>query len=111
MKPAGQSSASEQGVPYGWRYVKQTRADGGESLEQVALTLEDVLHPREGDVIPVNITHDADCTYLATVFRSRPLSPPFAFVSHDLLIDWGVEGIRNHSPDVAVFVGLSREPD
>jgi flagellar biosynthesis GTPase FlhF len=25
-------------------------------------------------------------------------------------VEWGVEGIRHHSPDVAVFVGLSRDP-
>src|SRR5262249_6132878 len=31
-------------------------------------------------------------------------------VTHDLLVNWGVPGIGNHSPDVAVFVGLSRHP-
>jgi Uma2 family endonuclease len=110
MKPTGTSSAPEQQFPYGWRDVRRTLPDGREDLVQVALTLEDVLHPQEGDVIPENTDHDADCIYLATVFRDRPLSPPFAFVSRDLLVDWSVEGIRNHSPDVAVFVGLSRDP-
>jgi colicin import membrane protein len=32
-------------------------------------------------------------------------------VTSDLLIHWGIEGMRDHSPDVAVFVGLNREPD
>jgi len=112
MKPTGPSVSPEQEFPYGWRFVKRVKPDGGEEWDQVALTLEDVLHPQEGDVIPGNITHDADCTYLATVLRSRSgRLAPVALVTHDLLIHWGVEGIRNHSPDVAVFVGLNRDPD
>ncbi len=110
MQPTAAHSSPEREFPYGWRYVRRKQADGSEALEQVPLTLEDVLHPQEGDVIPENTDHDADCFYLASVFRSRPLGPPFALVTHDLLVDWGVEGIRNHSPDLAVFVGLNHDP-
>jgi Uma2 family endonuclease len=110
MQPTTAHSSSEQEFPYGWRYVKHRGPDGSETLEQVPLTLEDVLHPQEGDVVPENTFHESDCFYLASVFRSRPLSPPFALVTHDLLVNWGVGGIRNHSPDLAVFVGLSRDP-
>jgi colicin import membrane protein len=110
MRPTSLSSSPEQEFPYGWRFVKVAQPDGTETLEQVALTLEDVLHPQEGDVIPENSYHESDCRYLADVFASRPLSPPFALVTHDLLVNWGVEGMRNHSPDVAVFVGLNRDP-
>jgi hypothetical protein len=111
MKPNPPGSAFEQEFPYGWRFVKRVGPDGVEELEQVPLTLEDVLHPQEGDVISGNIRHDTDCTYLATVFRSRPFGPPVVLVTHDVLVNWGVEGIGNHAPDVAVFVGLSRDPD
>jgi Uma2 family endonuclease len=110
MKPTETAPSFEQEFPYGWRYVKRALPDGGETLEQVALSLEDVLHPKEGDVIPENTFHESDCRYLADVFATRLLSPPCSLVTRDLLIDWGVAGIRNHSPDVAVFVGLSREP-
>jgi Uma2 family endonuclease len=103
MKPTSPPLSHEQEFPYGWRYVRR-----GDEFEQVPLTLEDVLHPQEGDVIPVNYPHDRDCRYLAGEFESRPLSPPLGLVTHDLLVNWGVPGIRNHSPDVAVFVGLSR---
>ena len=34
-----------------------------------------------------------------------------ALVTSDLVVRWGVEDMRDHSPDVAVFVGLSRAPD
>jgi hypothetical protein len=105
MKPTPTPLAQQEEFPYGWRYVKR-----GDTLEQVPLTLEDVLHPQEDDVIPVNRQHDDDCVYLKDVFTSRPLSPPVGLVTHDMLIDWGVAGIRNHSPDIAVFVGLGRDP-
>jgi len=97
--------------PYGWRFVKRTLPDGSTDLEQVPLTLEDVLHPQEEDVIPQRSLHEIECGYLTTFLRSRDLGPPIVRVTADLLIDWGVPGLRNHSPDVAVFVGLREEPD
>src|SRR5438876_5263179 len=109
MKPTPPASSPEQEFPYGWRYVKRTRPDGTEELEQVALTLEDVLHPQEGDVIPENKPHEADRRYLTDVFESRLAERPGALVTSDLLIHWGVEDMRDHSPDVAVFVGLNRD--
>ncbi len=96
---------------HGWRFVKRARPDGTTDLEQVPLTLEDVLHPQEGDVIPETSLHEMECGYLADVFRSRPVRDPFGRVTADLLVDWGVDGVRNHSPDVGVFAGLDEEPD
>src|SRR5262245_23965689 len=110
VRPTALSSSPEQELPDGWRYVKRATADGREELEQVALTLEDVLHPQEGDVIPESKPHEADRRYLTNVFESRPLSPPHSLVTSDLIVHWGVEGMRDHSPDVAVFVGLDRDP-
>jgi hypothetical protein len=111
MQPTSAQPSPEQEFPYGWRYVKQILPDGSETLDQVALTLEDVLHPQQDDVIPQTPLHADDCAYLTNVFRTRPLSPPEGLVTHDLLIDWGVPGIRSHSPDLAVFVGLIRPHD
>jgi colicin import membrane protein len=109
MQPTSPASSSQPEFPFGWRFVKRPGAEGGETLEQVALTLEDVLHPQEGDVIPETPLHESDCRYLADVFATRPFGPAVTLVARDLLVDWGVSGVRNHSPDVAVFVGLERE--
>jgi Uma2 family endonuclease len=113
MKPTSPSSSPEQEYPYGWRYVKRARPDGSVDFDQVPLTLEDVLHPQEGDVIPESKPHEADRRYLACVIEARlgQLSPRFALLTSDLIVLWSVEGLRGHSPDVGVFVGLSREPD
>src|SRR5207253_10551620 len=73
--------------------------------------LEDVLHPQEGDVIPESRFHRVDRSYLADVFETRPLEPAVAWVTADLLIDWGVPGLRPVAPDVAVFVGLREKPE
>ncbi len=105
MRPTS-TMAVEDEFRYGWRFVKR-----GEDLVQVPLTLEDCLHPQEDDHISVNMEHHDDAGYLHAVFSARPLAPSHAVVSSDLLIDWGVPKIRNHSPDVAVFVGLNAVPE
>lgn len=97
--------------PYGWRYVKRILPDGREDWDQVPLTLEDVLHPQEGDVIPERPIQEVERGYLARVFRTH--FPPSAgvLVLSDCLVNWGVEGIRNHSPDVSVFGDVVEMPD
>ena len=52
---------------YGWRYVPTKLPDGTVELEQVPLTLEDLLHPEPEDVKPVRTRHEMDCAYLAGV--------------------------------------------
>jgi Uma2 family endonuclease len=113
-QPTSSSAAPPPGSPedpfrYGWRYVKRVLPDGRVELDQVPLTLEDTLHPEEEDEIPVRSLHQIHCRFLADVLEDRPLPEPVWQVTADLRIDWGVEGIRPHSPDIAVFVGL-REP-
>jgi Uma2 family endonuclease len=110
MQP-NSSLTVDESFPFGWRYVQRTMPDGSIDFDQIPLTLEDALHPQEGDVIPETTVHNRDRAYLTEVFESRPLSPPITYVTTDLLINWGVEGMRNTSPDVAVFVGLNQEPN
>jgi colicin import membrane protein len=102
---------ADQDFPYGWRLAKKVGADGRVDFDYIPLTLEDVLHPEEEDVIPLRPRHEIDCVQLVVVFRSRDIGPPKGWVTGDLRIDWGVEGIRPHSPDIAVFVGLREEPN
>jgi hypothetical protein len=92
--------------PYGWRPVIQTGPDGRPIYTEIPLTLEDVLHPQEGDVIPENTLHDAERTYLASVARARVAGRADALVLSDCLIDWGVLGVRPMSPDLAPIFGV-----
>src|SRR5437588_6944872 len=102
---------SDDPFRFGWRFVRRPTTDGGTDLEQIPLTLEDVLHPQEDDVIPERPVHELERGYFADVARSRPLKPAVYHVTSDCLVDWGKRGLRPHSPDVAVFVGLRQEPD
>jgi Uma2 family endonuclease len=96
---------------YGWRYVKRRDEHGGESWEQIPLTLLDVLHPQEDDFIVQSDAHGRRCRYLADVLVAQLAADPTAVVLHDVRVDWGVPGIRPHGPDIAVFVGVHERKD
>jgi Uma2 family endonuclease len=108
MNRNGKSRRVEQPDPFrfGWRYVQQIGPDGSKRSVQVPLSLDDVLHPREGDEIPENSQQERDRRYLATVLEWRLAGNPHALVLSDCLINWGVRGLGNHSPDISVFEGV-----
>jgi Uma2 family endonuclease len=96
---------------YGWRFIKKVLPDGTTDLVQVPLTLEDVLHPQEGDEIPDRPLQSQDAEYLGPIFRTRAQQRlPGALVLVGCLVNWGVPGIRNHSPDLSVFEGVTNPP-
>src|SRR5437588_8479403 len=96
--------------PYGWRLVYKTRPDGTVIQEEVPLTLEDVLHPQEGDIIPEWTWQERDAEYLRPIFRERTARLPDGFYLADCLVDWGVRGLRPHAPDLAVFRDVRNPP-
>jgi colicin import membrane protein len=96
--------------PYGWRFVKRLLADGREDLEQMPLTLEDVLHPQLDDVMPEREFQERDAEYLCPIFRERAARLPGGFFLGNRLVNWGVPGIRNHSPDLSVFRDVVNPP-
>jgi hypothetical protein len=96
---------------YGWRYVPVKQADGRVELEQVPLTLEDLLFPKEGDFEVHYESHDEDCRYLKSVFRSRVAGDPMAKVLSDCRVRFDVPGLEPLGPDVAVFSNLRSDWD
>jgi Uma2 family endonuclease len=95
---------------YGWRFLKKVLPDGTTDLVQVPLTLEDVLHPQEGDVIPETTFHERDGEYLRPIFRTRTARLNGGYFLADCLINWGVPGVGNHSPDITIFRGVTNPP-
>ena len=91
---------------YGWRYVRHDREDGTPVFEQVPLTLEDVLHPQEGDQVVHNNEHQRRVRYLCDVFEAQLAGDPTAVVLDDVLISWDHPDVRPHSPDLAVILGV-----
>src|SRR3712207_5836999 len=86
---------------YGWRYVQHDRPDGTFDIEQVPLTLEDVLHPQVGDQMPHSDAHQRRLHYLRSVFEARLAGDPSAVVLDDVLIAWDTPGLKAHAPDIA----------
>jgi colicin import membrane protein len=103
---ARHSTEDRDPFPYGWRYVSRRGPDGKEHAVRIALTPEDVLHPQENDEVPQNTLHARDVRYLGSVLECRLSDQPDALVLNDCLIDWGIEGLGNHSPDLSVFTGV-----
>jgi len=96
---------------YGWRYVRVEGPDGSVSLNQVPLTLEDVLFPEMGDFIVQTDAHTGDWTYLRVVFKARLAGDASAVVVTDCRVDWNIPGVRPLGPDVAVFFDVKRRRD
>jgi colicin import membrane protein len=98
------TASSEKADPFrfGWRYAEPTNGNGTDD-DRVPLTPEEVLHPQEGYQIPENTVQEGDRTYVTPVLRLRVSDRPGFRVLSDCLVDWGVTGLKNHSPDVSVF--------
>ena len=98
-------------VLYGWRFVEVRRADGSEDFEQVPLTEEDVLHPKDGDYIVHSTAHAYDLKYLSDVFEALLASRLRAAVLSDCGVDLNLPRIKHVSPDIAVFFGVAQQRD
>jgi len=96
---------------YGWRYVRRPTPDDPDHLEQVPLTIEDVLHPEVGDFIVHSDRHETDRMYLTAVLRARLEPHGQAIVLSDVRVAWDVPDLRPHGPDVMVIPGLRERRD
>jgi colicin import membrane protein len=107
--PAAESQQEVDPWRYGWRYVCQIGPDGAETIVQVPLTEEDVLHPREDDFIVQGEAHEDDCHYLKTILATHFADQPGVHVFRDMRMDWGVAGIEPHGPDLAVVANVPED--
>jgi colicin import membrane protein len=96
---------------YGWRFVRRKDANGTDTVEQVPLTVEDLLHPQEGDCVVESTLHERTRRYLMGHFEARLAGDRSQLVVSDCRISWGVRGVRPHCADVAVIVGLRKRRD
>jgi Uma2 family endonuclease len=104
--PTPPAPPAEDPFRYGWREVPVRRADGRVDFDRIPLTLEDLLHPKMGDVMPQSTPHDRDIHYLKDVITGRVAPDPSAVVYHDVIIDWDDPELRHHSPDISVLFGV-----
>ncbi len=97
---------AEDPFRYGWRLAPRPTPENPHHLEQVPLTLEDVLHPEVGDFIVHSDRHETDRMYLTAVLRARLEPAGIAIVLSDVRIAWDIADLRAHGPDVMVIPGM-----
>lgn len=105
---AGGAGASGAADPfrYGWRFVRREQPEGGMALDQVPLTLDDVVHPQEEDFIVHSEAHQRRCVYLYNALSAQLAADPGAVVLHDVRVAWDIPELRAHGPDIAVILGV-----
>jgi Uma2 family endonuclease len=109
--PAPDTPPDADPFRYGWRLVPRPTPDNPHNLEQVPLTLEDVLHPETGDFIVHSDRHETDRMYLTAVLRARLEPAGVAIVLSDVRIAWDLPDLRPHGPDVMVIPGVAERQD
>jgi Uma2 family endonuclease len=109
LVPDPPSAPADDPFRYGWRFVHRPTPDDPFHLEQVPLTLEDVLHPEVGDFIVHSIRHETDQRYLTDVLQAWLERTGEAILMRDIRIAWDVPGLRPHSPDVMVIPGITKQ--
>ncbi|MBI4772015.1 MAG: Uma2 family endonuclease [Chloroflexi bacterium] len=86
----------------GYRWKRARGPDGREVSVQVPLDRKDFLSPQEGDVMPESTFHENVTTALRNMLRARYVADPGMAVFHDLIFRWGIPGLDEPSPDIAV---------
>jgi Uma2 family endonuclease len=93
---------------YGSRW-KRVRLPDGEVVEQeIPLTPEDLLDPQPGDEVTQSDPHAQVVTTLHDLLKRRFEPVPNVVVLFDMKIEWGIPGLPNPSPDLAIVRGVPK---
>jgi colicin import membrane protein len=99
--------------PYelGWREVVHTLPTGERKRERIPLTLQDILHPQEGDYRVHSDEHERLCIYAFNVLTLVTANDPHAVVLHDTRVAWGDPAVEPHGLDIAVIFNVRERRD
>lgn len=92
--------------PYGWRDLQKTLPNGELVWMRVPLTLADVLHPQEDDVLMPSDEHERYRNYLYNVLKFLVRNNPTAIILSDTNVAWDVPEVLPHRPDIAVIFNV-----
>lgn len=104
--PRDSELSSDDPYRYGWGVRRVRLPDGRVEVREVPLTPEDFLDPQVGDQLTQNSFHIDFVSDLRDMLYRRYESHPDVLVTSDLKMLWGIPGLRNPSPDVAVIPGV-----
>jgi Uma2 family endonuclease len=110
--PEFQAYEMNEPYPHGWRYVTKTLPNGEQRIDEIPLKPEDFLDPQLGDVMPQRTKHARCNIEIFNRLDNRYADDPTIGVFSDLKIQWGIPGLKEPSPDIAVIKNLKdKEPD
>jgi Uma2 family endonuclease len=90
----------------GWRLRSVRLPDGTTEVQEVPLTAEDLLDPQLGDHVVQNSWHVSTVFALFDILSSRYEASPDVMVSCDMKMIWGIRGLAEPAPDIAVIPGV-----
>jgi Uma2 family endonuclease len=94
---------------YGWR-PKYVQLPGGKLDEEwIPLTAEDLLDPQLGDVVVQGGPHFNLMIPLADLLRRHYAPREDVFIAGDMKMLWGMPGVKEPAPDIAVIFGVPRD--
>jgi colicin import membrane protein len=89
---------------YGYR-LRCVRLPSGEEVEQqIPLTPEDLLDPQPGDVVGQSGPHQKLLRLLVNLLTSYYASRDDVLITSDMKMLWGIPGLSEPAPDVAVIL-------
>ncbi len=102
---------SDDPFRYGWRWQTVRLPNGKVSEQQIPLTAEDLLDPELGDKVPESIPHSLFVDGLAGLLRRHHLPRRDVLVVTNVKMLWGIPGLKEPDPDIAVIPGMRMKPD
>ncbi len=96
---------------YGIRTRIEHDENGNAMFIEVPLSLEDFLNPQEGDYFMQGGLHGINVTKLTSIFRYRYRHIPTVHVCSDKKMLWGIKGLSEPAPDVAIIPNVLNEQD
>jgi colicin import membrane protein len=102
---------AEDKFPYGWRYKKKTLPTGEEIDYEEPLTAADFLDPQLGDCMIQRDKHLRSNINLFTAFDNHYANDPSVGVFSDLKMVWGIPGLKEPAPDLAVVPNLKNQDE
>jgi Uma2 family endonuclease len=101
-----ETTPSEDPFRYGTRWRTIRLPNGETDIEEIPLTVEDLLNPQLGDHVTQSRQHVQWFLRLGYLLERYYESRDDVLVCADLQILWGIPGLENPSPDVAIVQGV-----
>jgi len=105
------SKPKKESFPYGWRDVIKKTPSGELIYDQIPLTAEDFLNPQLGDRMVQNSQHLDSFIDLYNLFKTRYEKDSTTRVFADLKMIWGIPGLKEPAPDVAIVKNIKNKEE